>query len=461
VNTLVRSVTIVLVAAGCNGKATTGDDTDAATTTDDTTPYSTSSSECAEDEDCSGWQICDDAVCVSGDRNNDFEEAESVLWETGTTGYLQSNDDVDYYAFGADGGEWIRVTTEPLGSEDMNTVVSLYDPNGKLHHIEDDFPTGPVSTYDTVLYAYLPTAGTWLLAVEDLDGASGSDFSYELVVQETGAHTSESDSFDDPASSVTAESSATIWTVGVLLEEVGDVDYINLDLPYEDCPVLIYGAAYDGGTDAVATVELYTPEQQRLLRKEGLGPEGIAQHYGVSGGRAVIAATDASGQGGDDHWFFVYILIGEPGAYPRETEPNDYDVEASPLPAFDAYTSSSGDYLATTIWGDIESSYDEDWYRVEVDAEADGRRLHVFGSSGRYGSLMTPRVEVFDEWGAPLEGDTFIDDGDNFPDLANLGPVSEGSVYFIRVTDEYGSYGLDHTYRISPYLAEFEYSTGR
>jgi len=457
VNTLVRTVTIVLLAAGCNGKDTSGDgDTDS--TTDETSPFTPDDeSECVEDSDCSSWQICEDEECASGDRNNTFEEAEAILWETGTAGYLQSNDDVDYYTFGAEGEEWIRVTTEPTGSEDMNTVLSLYDPNGKLHHTEDDFPTGPVSTYDTVLYAYLPVGGDWILAVEDRDGASGSDFAYELVVQETSAYISETDSFDDPASSVTAESSATIWTVGVLLEEAGDVDYITLNLPYDDCPVLLYGAAYDGGTDATATVELYTPGQERLLRKEGLGPEGLGLHYGVDGGQAVIAATDAFGGGGDSHWFFVYILIDDEDTYAQETEPNDFDVEASPLPAFEAYSGSGGDYLTTNIWGDMESSGDEDWYRLEVDAEADGRWLHLLGSSLRFGSLMTPAVEVYDDRGSPVDAEVVIDDGDSFPDQVNIGPVSEGEVYYIRITDEFGGSGLDYNYRITPYLADFEY----
>mgnify|MGYP000144136967 CR=1 FL=1 len=99
---------------------------------------------------------------------------------------------------------------------------------GKLHHQEDDFPTGSVSTYDTVLQAYLPDAGEWLIVVEDVNGAGEQDFEYLVEVEEIGGTTSEDDSFGDPSSNVVADSDSTIWSVGVLLEEDGVVTECSL-----------------------------------------------------------------------------------------------------------------------------------------------------------------------------------------------------------------------------------------
>ena len=95
--------------------------------------------DCLEDAQCGDNEICEEETCVAGDRNNSVEEANTILWEMDNLGALETAGDVDYYAFVASGGEFVRISTEPLveGTE-MNTVVTLYDPNGKVHHVEDE-----------------------------------------------------------------------------------------------------------------------------------------------------------------------------------------------------------------------------------------------------------------------------------------------------------------------------------
>src|SRR5678815_1317390 len=64
-------------------------------------------SDCADDGECSPWQICEAGDCLDGDRNNATDEAEPLLWEGAAEGYINPENDVDFYSFTADGGEYI------------------------------------------------------------------------------------------------------------------------------------------------------------------------------------------------------------------------------------------------------------------------------------------------------------------------------------------------------------------
>ena len=155
------------------------------------------------------------------------EEAETLLWGDETTGFLQTPDDEDFYSFEAEGGEFIRITTAHIGDdEDMNTILTLYSPIGKVQQEEDEYGAGSVTTYDSIINAYLPTAGTWVVRVQDVEGGGSSTAEYELVLDEYNAHTSEEDSLESPSYTVEVSGSGSFWAVGVLLEEEGDVDYI-------------------------------------------------------------------------------------------------------------------------------------------------------------------------------------------------------------------------------------------
>ena len=130
--------------------------------------------DCESDDECSSWEICESQECVDGDRNNSLDEAEGILWDDATSGYINPADDVDYYTFTAEGGEYIRVSVTN-DSEEGDTVLVLRNPSGKTHAVVDNHPTGgSVSTYDSVMYAYLDEAGTWSLSIEDVGSYSGS-----------------------------------------------------------------------------------------------------------------------------------------------------------------------------------------------------------------------------------------------------------------------------------------------
>jgi hypothetical protein len=385
-----------------------------------------------DESDCLSFEICDDGECVVGDHNNDVTEAQAILWESDVPGTLQNDDDVDYFSFTAAGGEFVRVSTENTGTDEtMNTIVTVYDPNGKVHHVEDEHAAGSVSNYDTVLYTYLHMSGTWIIAVQDVESAGSTTAQYNVMISETGGKTQETDSLLDPGYSFDATKANTFWAVGVLLGESGDKDWIEVNLPWENCPVYVQGAQYVGGTDATATVEFYLPDGTQLNRKEGLGPDGTAMYPEVNGKKLLISASDANGGGGDNHWFFVFLSIGEGGySYTQETEPNDLPTEANLLDSTWTTNDDGSPYAYATGWGTLEWEDDEDHFYVTVEQD---QYLQVWGTAGSLGSLLNAEVEVYDPNGVSIGSGTEGDD--NFPDVYNIGPLDAGN-YAIRVRHE-------------------------
>ncbi len=429
---------------------------------------------CEGDEDCQGWEICEDGACQDGDRNNDWEEAEAVLWEETVYGWLNPENDVDYYSFSASGGEWVRVDTRPTGAEkgeseaneEMDTVVSLYNPNGQLHAWEDDYPTGPVTTYDTVLFAYLPEAGTWTVVVEndvpEKDAAGGGeDFSYALRVTEYGGVTYETDALDDPNYEVEL-ASGYIYAVGVHLEEEGDRDYISLELPYDQCPVLVQGSLNLTGSDANGRVRLIDANGDALLDQNdlGLGSYGL---YPEANGDLVLEALDDEERGGDDYWFMVIVKVYDQGwrtsvggvdyDYQDDSEPNDSQGEAQILTQTSFAADSGSLYNGSYAWGWLESEVDQDWYVFQGEK---GWYLTVYSTASWYGSLLDPVFEVYDA-GGELLGSYEGDSDDSGPDFENLGPLEEGS-HYLRIVHPEGTKegGPGHFYSFALYVTDFE-----
>ena len=97
--------------------------------------------ECVIDSDCINGQICEENECLSGDRNNNIEEAVTLLWDDSVTETFSTAGDVDYFSFSTPGEEYIRLLTQ-TDYEDGDTVMVLRDPNGRVVTWSDDFPTG-------------------------------------------------------------------------------------------------------------------------------------------------------------------------------------------------------------------------------------------------------------------------------------------------------------------------------
>ncbi len=433
--------------------------------------------ECSEDDTCEAWEICEDDVCVDGDRNESSDEAEPLGWEEPLSGYLNPAEDVDWFSIESDGGQFVRVSTrptgaesgEPVASEDMDTVLILYDPSGDWVVWEDDYPTGGVvNGYDTIIYAYLAEAGTYSLAVMDASTAydrdeklGGADFSYVVELQEYGSPPDEPDSFEDPGADRDLESSGYFYPVPILLEEESDSDWIELTLPYGDCPMLVYGSANIEGSDALPRLRLYTAEQELLLDLDELGTNGVALYPDIDGGKALAEATDAEGGGGDNHWFFLIFKIYDEGystsiggvefPYQVESEPNGSLEQAQLVEQLSVETDSGDEYTAAFLWGTIGEAGDEDWYAIHG---SEDWNLTVYGTADYNGSLLNPALELYDASGERLQ--YWYDGSDLAPDLLNEHLDSDGT-YYLRLYDEDESDegGAAWFYRLSIYVTDF------
>lgn len=393
---------------------------------------------CDSDDQCADYEICEPGDeggdCVVGDRNNALDEAIPLLWESPEDAFLQQVGDEDFFSFQAEGGEFLRLNTRWTGTDDeddatINTLVTLYDPSGKVHATEDEHAIGNVNVYDTVMYAYLPDPGTWTARVTEADNGGSITGAYEIEVRETGAHTSESDSLTDPSYDLELNE-GSIFAIGVVLEAAEDHDYIELELPYDECPIQIWGSTFESNSDMVPVVDMYLPDSQDLyLRKEDPGPNGQGLYIELDGGTALLDVYDASLGGGEDYWTFVYVRAYSRGsAYDEEVEDNNDADFANILEA--DWTEGDG-YGRSRGWGVMDYEFDEDWYLVEVD---DQNYLLVDGTADSLGSSIDAGMEVYDVNGTLLA--TGEADEDEFGDTPEwLGPLDAGP-YFVRVFAE-------------------------
>jgi hypothetical protein len=443
---------------------------------DDTAPPTP---ECSDDLQCEAWEICEGEVCVDGDRDDEASGRPTLPWEEARIGYLNPPGDVDTWTFAAEEPGFVRLSTRPTGSgdgereasEEMDTVLLLYDAAGEVVAWEDDYPTGSsVSGYDSIVYAYLSEPGDYYAVVLDAstayaleDELGGPDFSYALELQPYSEEPDEPDSFASPGAEREVEE-GYLYPVAVLLEETGDSDWIELSLPYGDCPVILRGSANLEGTDATPRVRLYDGGETLLLDLPTLGTDGVALYPAVDGGEAIIEALDADEGGGSNHWFFLFASIYEQGYpittegvelhYAVEEEPNDDLDHAMLLDQADVETSGGSAYTATHFWGTQDGPGDEDWFAFHAEA---GWFINAWGTAEYNGSLMDPALELYDASGALLT--TWYDGSDAAPDLMNH-PVESTGTHYLRIVDETGSAegGAAFFYRFSLYVTSFEAS---
>ena len=177
--------------------------------------------------------------------------------------------------------------------------------------------------------------------------------------------------------------------------------------------------------------------------------------------RYLLALSDEDGDGGDNEWFFVFLLQdGGDSAAPQESEDNNQPILATVLETTEN-AGSSGDYTFSEALGFADPTMtkdgveaDEDWYAIEA---FDDGYMVVCLSSAYYGSALTPDVAVIDP-----DGETVLDeaegDEDEYPTAAieNV-EVNGGDTYYIKVTSPESAEGTPmEWYEFFVYVADFE-----
>lgn len=416
--------------------------------------------ECSVDGDCASTEICEADACVDGDRNDDVESAEALLWEETVEGEINPVGEVDWYAIQAEGGEFLRVsvvTAEQDGG--LDSVVSLYTSAGKRLAWEDEHPAGNVSSADSMLFAYFPEAGTYYVKVEDRgtfygDGpVGGPGETYTLQVSEWNSVGQEPDSAQDAGLDFGETAINTLYSFPVLVSEAGDVDWGVLELPAAGSPLYVVAMEHDEESELTANVEIYNEAGDPVLSivdptaaASGLLPNPAGTKY-------VVGVGDEAGGGGADHWTWLFFVIREAGSgNPAGAEPDDIP-QAANLVTLEDQEADSGTWFAGYGQGTIESGSDVDFYQIDV--PFDGAYVTAYVGAQRYGSLLVPRMELLDEEGASL---ALVDSTPGADENAvNLGPFDTGT-YYLAVTsaDDASEGGEGSFYLFGLHVTSFE-----
>ena len=451
-------LSVVLLASAlvaCSGEQPTDDVETDIEETDEPEP------DCIEDTDCADGSICEESECIAGDRDNEFGSAMPILLNEVRGGEINPAGDSDYWVYTSPGEEWLRVQTVTEGGE-ADTVVSVFRENGARHAVMDDYATGSVTTYDTVLHVYLPEPGPYFFSVQDkttYEGetpAGGPGFDYTIELLDYSAVTEEPDALGNPSTTVNMTSGSSIWSVGVVIEEDGDSDHIAVQMPWGEAPVEIYGQQEIPGSDADILVRMYDSDRNLLLEKADVGPAGTAAYFDGQDTTYWIEATDADGVGSQDHWYVLYFRTRDTGwGYDRETEPNDTPELQNALDNYEYETNSGTAYEAAQFQGILEAEGDEDWFAVTLPSSL---YFTVRCSAEVYGSLVDLAVDVT-TWDGETVLESVLDGDDSTPDAFNLGPYDPGT-YLLRVYAEGDTpfYGPGAYYRCFVPMTSFEVS---
>lgn len=442
-----------LALGACSGERQTSDDTSRDT---DVEP-----AECTEDEACGAYEICVANACVVGDRDDTLAEAGPIFKVSGvddpnvSKGMIHAPGDVDHYAYTATGAEWLRVwtITDDSNTDGLDTVLSVYAPDGSLHHVMDEFGTGGVSTYDSLMNVYLPSAGTWTFKVEDKgtyyaeEVERGSEtFTYELGIESWSSVSTEADSAESPALTFSLANGTTIYPWGVVIDEAGDIDWTQASMPYGDAPFEIWAPGDIPGSPLRTRVTVTDAEGNAVLMKDDVGPEGIAAYFDGYETTWTLAVSDADGGGGADYWTVLYLRTRPEGyGNPREEEPNDSPDTATVL---DQEEFEDGDLVTDRAYlqGRFLEGDPVDHYKLEV---VPGGSLRVACGSDRYGAYGDVELAVLDAEGVLV---TSASDGDDkAPDIEGY-TVEAGGTYTLAFTEKTGLSGVGVYYRCGVYV---------
>lgn len=414
---------------------------------------------CGGDAECSPWEICEAAACVDGDRNNAVDEAQGVLWDDTAQGYVNPAGDVDYYALSAVGGEFVRIRTiHEYGEGD--TVVTLRDPTGKVVTTSDNYPTGAtLSSADSTIYAWLGSAGQYIIEVEDQGtyyggAATGApDYLYTLSIETWDLHTDETDGLADPSLEIAIDAFNSYAAIGVVLEEPGDVDYLRLSHGLTDGALWVYSMLDLSGSEADPRVQVYSAGGELLLDRDDAEEGTYGYHPAFAAGDYTVAFSDSDGGGSGQHWFFLFLMLRDNGgAYPVEQEPNDLQAQADTISMTETKTDSGNTYAYGQVTGFVDAEGDEDWFEVPARPDAE---LAVCISSSPGGSLVAPDLELYSADGALLG--TAPGSASTYP-TARLDDLFLGEdPAYIRVVDpDPAATGGGAWYRMVVYTADFD-----
>ena len=398
--------------------------------------------ECGEDAECAEYEICDEGLCVDGDRNNDFTEADAVAEGADLYGYINPAGDIDYFRLNGGSGEFFKAyaLTETSTEEGgLDTLVRFYDGSGGQLGSNDDFERmGHIYGTDAVYMGCTPASSTYFLSVEDAAFGGGPSYVYNLLIAqfESGAVEDEpNDEVSDAHDAAVAEYDTNYDRAGII-EDDGDVDLWLLQLE-PGARLRVYGYENTAtemdtrlrllGTDGTSqVVEFDDPSWSDALAVPILDADAV-----------YLEVTDQGDDGGDDYCYVLHFAADPAGElYWAETEPNDNNLDSESLQA--------NDEGVLSVAGRIDPVVDLDHFVFQGTA---GEAVTVTFAARSAGSQLQAHLVLTGPDDSELTAlDVPITEGEVIEGLA----LPSTGTYHLEVTSaDLPAAGVDHWYTMS------------
>jgi hypothetical protein len=451
---------LAAVLVGCPAPAADDDDATVVPPDDDDDDFTRL--DCEEDTECrftSGLEICEENVCVEGDRNNSLQEAQLLDYDGTANLHIAPAGDVDWFRFNGTAGDLVSLRATAEDSGRLDTVIRYFDASGTEIAFNDDFERVASIAPDSWLLSGVESTGAWYLTVEDARGwigdpanppEGGEDYGYDIGIGRAGAgdwaFLDVVDGAHDDATDAwlwELETDRTNYSAGGFLESAGDTDWLEIPV-VQGQTLRLYGFP-NSGQAGVTRLTVYMPD--------GLTPITSIDGPGWSDDRRLwmpvletgsyyVEVSDAAGGGGYDSWYWLHAAWNVPPeqedpplpAIVVEMEPNDAD---GPQDSGIALTGSGSQ--SVELWARINPAGDEDWYAIE--AEAGDRITASFQRTEAAGETTRLAVELRNPAGDVVETATWNGEEEAVLSLTELDSVGTWHVVVSEQSPDAGSGG--------------------
>ncbi len=415
---------------------------------DDDTGDDDTAGECELDDECEGYEICEQGACVDGDRNDALDKGPLLGWGEERAGWINPAGDVDFYRLDGDQALFFRAqatTTDGTEEGGLDTVLRF--------HRADGTELGYNDTYDRLEHLYgtdalylgcTPRSQAYYLSVLDHGGFvgdpelmfAGADAIYTVRVDELDSAEVEAepnDEVEDATDSGINEYNVSYDRAGVI-SAPGDVDLWTVEL--EAGSRLRLYAFEHTATDLSSRV--------RVMAQDGNSEVAVFDSLDwtfqagvplLDEGPVYVEVRDRQGSGSDEHCYVLHLAADPPGeVYTAETEPNDDGPGAEPLEANDS------DLLA--VAGRIAPVGDVDHFVFQVASAGTSADISLQARS--LGSALAAHVRVLGPDDAELAA---VDVSASDETVVENLDLDQTGTYHVEVTAaDPADGGFDHWY---------------
>lgn len=386
----------------------------------------------------------------AGPSNDSFEGAQPVAADgTAVSDAIEVPEDVDFWSFEGNAGDWVVVSTTANAEDDpemVDTVITLFD-STRTQIAENDDGL-PRSSTDSEIVIQLPTTGTYYVEVQefsswitddDIDPEGQGTYQYELGVLtlvDGAAINIDAELGDAAANADPLMFGGSTGNVAFVLgdfDDATDVDVFSFTVPATAGGLLsidIMPAGPDGYGSTRESGRIWVTDMAGtdvLTRVEPRGMQQIEMSPTLVPGTSYLLFVDAGGgtAGSNDHYVLKAVL-GTENPLENEATAGSNDTPATAT----ALTLETADMITRGfIISSLASPTDVDVFSFAVPA---GQQINAFCGSQSAGSgVRMLQAQIVDEAGTVLGmgGETAVEG----VAITEIMPPAAGT-YYLRLS---------------------------